>query len=108
IVRFYDGNEAANRAQRHFERTIQDKEIPAIIPTLMVPSEITVKEIIPFLVKTNLVKSKSEARRILKEGGVYIDGTQLEENLDKIVKIPKEKGLVVKVGKRRFLRLQCY
>ena len=54
----------------------------------MVPSEITVKEIIPFLVKANLVRSKAEARRTLKRGGVYIDGVQLEEKLDEIVRIP--------------------
>ena len=49
-----------------------------------------------------MVSSKSEARRMIKQGAVSIDGKKIDD-LNHLL-IPRKKG-VVKVGKRRFLKL---
>ncbi len=58
--------------------------------------------ILEFLVKTKLVSSKSEAKRLILQKGVKIDGKS-EENWRGIVQI--KKGMIVQVGKRKFLRV---
>jgi len=105
IINLYDGEEAAKQAQGYFERTVQKKQAPETMPSLTTTAEnLSVKDIIPYLVKANLVKSKLEARRLLAEGGLYANGVRLDNNFDQIVTMPKT-GIVIQVGKRRFLRL---
>lgn len=105
IVRFYDGKIAAREAQGHFEKVVQRKEIPEVIPTLQVSDKLSTPDLISLLVKTNIVKSKSEARRLIEQGAISIEGSKLE-NLDEEIIIPTgSSGLVIKIGKRKYLRL---
>jgi tyrosyl-tRNA synthetase len=100
IVKMYHGEEAALRAKREFEMIFKEKKLPLKIP------EIRIKEkklnILEFLVKVKLVPSKSEAKRLILQKGVKIDG-EIQENWRKIVE-PK-KGMIIQVGKRRFKKL---
>lgn len=105
IVRFYDGDMAAQEAQEHFEKVVQEKGIPEIIPTLQASDKLSVSDLISFLVKTNVVKSKSEARRLIEQGAISIEGSKLE-SLDREIIIPTgPSGIIIKIGKRKYLRL---
>ncbi|MDI6591695.1 MAG: tyrosine--tRNA ligase [Patescibacteria group bacterium] len=99
IVSIYHGKKAAERAEREFERVFKKKKLPTRIP------EIQIKEktlnILDLLVKTKLASSKSEAKRLILQKGVKID-RQIEEDWRKTVQI--KKGMVIQVGKRKFMR----
>lgn len=105
IVKFYDGEKAAEKAKDYFEHTVQDKEIPEVVPlAISVTEQVGVKDIISHLVISNIVKSKSEGKRLLSDGAISVDGKRLSDNDSLVINIPKE-GIVVKAGKRKFIRI---
>ncbi len=102
LVELYDGKEVAEKAQAHFEKTVQGNEVPAEVPSVEVGAgEMELKEFLAILIKANLIKSKSEGMRLVREGAVSIDGSSINET----GKVSISKNAVVKVGKRRFLKL---
>lgn len=99
VGRFYD-EKAAKAAEEEFESIFKEGRLPQEIPLL----SLSKKEvgIIDLLVEGGLAPSKSEARRLIQQGGVRIgDETITHEKY--IVKLDTEK--VVNVGKRKFLRV---
>jgi len=100
IVRIYHGEKAAQTAKKEFERVFKEKKLPSRIPAIKIKEERL--NILEFLVKTKLVSSKSEAKRLILQKGVKIDG-KIEENWHGIVQI--KKGMIVQVGKRKFLKV---
>lgn len=105
IVTLYDGEEGAKRAQGYFEKTVQAKQVPEKVPSLTVSiANIPVTDLFSYLVRANLVKSKAEAKRLLQEGAISVDGVRLDNNPEQEIRVSK-KGLMIQVGKRRFLRL---
>jgi tyrosyl-tRNA synthetase len=55
------------------------------------------------IVAAGVARSKSEARRLVEQGGVYIDGMRIEEAEAGVT--PRPGGSVLRVGRRRFVRL---
>lgn len=101
IVTELYGKEAADMAAGHFKKTVQQKELPEEIPTISLPQSFISGATIPdVLTKTGLVESKSEAKRLIEQGGVSVD--------NKIVTDPNSlfKGKLIKVGKRKFTKIQ--
>ena len=78
----------------------KDKTGPSKIRTFFVPK----KEypILELLVGLEFVKSKSEAKRLVTQGGVYIDGNK-EIDFGRIIRV--KEGMIIQAGKRRFARL---
>lgn len=102
IVARFHGDAAGGVAEAHFNRVIRDREAPDEVPTVPLPDGDTVH--LPALLVSALgVASRSEARRLVGQGGVSIDGEPVTD-LD----VPAEHlhGRVLKAGKRRFARLQ--
>ncbi len=100
IVRRSHGEEAAARAEEHFTRVVRRHEAPEDVPEVPLPEGETVH--LPALLVEHLgVPSTSEARRLIAQGGLKVDGEATEE-LD----LPRERlrGALVKAGKRRFCR----
>ncbi len=97
IVRLYHGEEAAKSAQEYFHTTFQKKEIPAEIPEITPAAY----DIITVLTQGKLVKSKSEARQVVAQGGVKINDQKVEA-IDAIVK----SGDVVQKGSRFFVKVK--
>jgi tyrosyl-tRNA synthetase len=58
--------------------------------------------VVDLLVDAGLVRSRSQARRLVEQGGVRVDGDRVESAE---VTIPVDDGTIVQVGKRRFVRL---
>ena len=105
IVRMYHGEEAAFAARRHFERTIIDKEAPdALVEIWPVPSMGTQVALPDLIRQAGLVGSNSEARRLIVQGAVSIDGQKMTDPhclIDLVARTP----FILKVGKRRFARI---
>jgi tyrosyl-tRNA synthetase len=100
IVKIYYGEKMAKKAEKDFERIFKEKKLPEKIP------EVSLKErkinILDLLFKTKLASSKSEAKRLILQKGVKIDG-KVQDDWRKIVEI--KKGMIIQVGKRKFLKL---
>ena len=102
IVKIYHGNGKAKEAAMEFERIFTKKELPDKITTISLSRGLY--DIVDLLSKSTLVKSKSEARRLVEERAVKIDGAAVE---DLQTKIEVVSGLVIQVGKRRFVRIKA-
>jgi tyrosyl-tRNA synthetase len=100
VVARSHGEEAAREAEQHFDSVIRRKEIPEEVPEHSLPAGDTVH--LPALLADAFELSTSEARRLIAQGGVKLDGDAVTE-LD----LPRERlaGAVLQAGKRRFVRL---
>jgi tyrosyl-tRNA synthetase len=99
IVSIFHGDEAAERAEHHFRTVFQEGELPTEMPTYTVERPTNVVDL---LAATGLAKSKSEARRLIQQGGVRLGGEKLE-SIDQVVSVDQE--TVLQVGKRKFTKL---
>lgn len=105
IVAQFHSREAAQRAERNFERVFQRRELPEEIPEYLLPRELlgADKDFIDILVFTGLVPSRSEGKRQLAQGAVEINGKKVTQN-DQAASLLRD-GSVLRVGKRRFARV---
>jgi tyrosyl-tRNA synthetase len=97
ITQLYD-SAAANEAEDAFVRVVQNKEAPDEIPEFRVAGGML--SIPQVILDAGLVKSKGEASRLITQGGVELDGVRITEPNCEV-----KSGVVLKVGKRRFVRL---
>ncbi len=99
VARSY-GEEGARAAEEHFTRVIRDHEPPEEMPEHGLPTGDAIH--LPALLADAFGISTSEARRLIAQGGVKLDGEVVSE-LD----VPRERlaGAVLQAGKRRFVRL---
>jgi len=102
IVTIYYSAEAAKHAAQEFDRIFRHKGLPDQMPEFSLPSEGV--NIIELIAQAGLLPSKSEARRKLREGAVYLDGERIKDI--QLVVMPGSDSRILKVGKRRFLRLR--
>lgn len=101
IVTRIHGSDAAREGKAHFRNVVQDKGIPDDVPECVVSAQMG--EGIPILdalVHANLIKSRSEGRRLVEQGAVTVDGVRLD---DALRALPPGRHLV-RVGRRRFVR----
>ena len=100
IVARSHGEEAAREAEEHFTRVVRHGEAPEEVPEHALPTGDPVH--LPALLATAFGLSTSEARRLIAQGGVKLDGGPVTE-LD----LPRARlaGAVLQAGKRRFVRL---
>jgi len=88
-------------AEKEFNKVFRDRELPFNIPEIKI-EKININ-ILDLLVKTKLVSSKSEAKRLILQKGVKINNI-VQDDWKKELKL--KKGEVVQVGKRKFARLK--
>lgn len=101
LTEMLNDTKAGDAAQAHFELTFQKRETPIDLPHVrIVKSEFY--NGVDVLVTAKLTSSRSEAKRLITEGAVEIDGRKLI-NPQETVQV--KNGSVVKVGKHRFIRL---
>jgi len=100
IVAMYHNKTAAEKAEREFEKVFKKKELPTDIPKIKIKR--AKFNILDLLVRAKLVSSKSEAKRLILQGGVKIDGEK-QKDWKKNVEI--KKGRIIQVGKRKFISL---
>ena len=99
IVTELYSEEDALSAKENFEQTVQGEKLPDDIPVFQCSDR---QNIIDLLVQTKLAASKSDAKRLIEQNGVTIDG--------KIVKLNELTSLknnsIIKAGKRRFVKIK--
>jgi len=101
IVRMYHGEQASKNAEIAFEQVFVRKDIPDEMPEFSLTEDgIRIDDL---LIATKTATSKKEARRLITQGGVSIDGNKINDPFTQ-VEISGEK--VLKVGKRKFARIQ--
>jgi tyrosyl-tRNA synthetase len=100
IVSIFHNDEAAAGAEAHFKKVFQKRELPSEMPSHRpIAPEMN---IVDLLMTTDLAKSKSEARRLIGQGGVKLDGEKVG-SIELMVSV--KDGMILQVGKRRFARL---
>jgi tyrosyl-tRNA synthetase len=104
IVARYHGDEAAAGAEAHFDRLHVQRELPDTIEEAVLPDGDPVH--IPALVRDHFGLSSSEARRLLGQGGIRLDGEQLGGG-DLDLPAARLDGAVLQVGKRRHKRFRA-
>ncbi|MCY8238698.1 tyrosine--tRNA ligase [Bacillus inaquosorum] len=102
IVRMYHGAEAAEAAEHSFKTVFQENSLPEDIPAVKWEGE-KAPAVVDLLVTLKLLSSKSEARRMIQNGGVRINGEKITDiHADAEIK----ENMIIQVGKRKFLKLQ--
>jgi tyrosyl-tRNA synthetase len=94
------GEEAAREAEAHFTRVVREGQAPEEVPEAPLPEADPVH--LPAVLVDNLgLGSTSEARRLISQGAVRVDGEVVSD-----VDVPREQlaGALVQAGKRRFVR----
>ncbi|MBI3273928.1 MAG: tyrosine--tRNA ligase [Candidatus Colwellbacteria bacterium] len=100
IVMLYHGEEETKKAEKEFSRIFSQKKLPDSMPEVMLPKKSI--SIIDLLLKARLASSKSEARRLVKQGGVRVDEkgiTSPDEAID--LTHPR----ILSKGKRYFIKV---
>jgi tyrosyl-tRNA synthetase len=97
IVSIYHSETAADQAEKSFIRVFKQKEAPQEMPEYFLKAGQTVLEV---LVQSNLVTSRGEARRMINQNGVRLDGATLRDPNQEF----PHPG-VLQVGKRRYRRV---
>jgi tyrosyl-tRNA synthetase len=102
LVTLYHGKAKARKAGEEFEQVFKMGQLPDEIA----PFSLSKKEdpcwVVKLLTMTAMAQSSSEARRLVEQGGVEIDGEKVT-SVD--AEIPLKKPFILKVGKRRFLKI---
>ena len=101
IVAMYHNHEAAEIAQTEFDNIFINKGLPDEIEEFKVGINQEIN-ILDLIVLVNFAPSKGEARRLVTQGGVSIDGEKISD-VQYQVKIIS--GMILKVGKRKFIKL---
>lgn len=102
VVRQLYGEDEAKKAKEEFERTFQEGKTPTQIPEVSLSFDRA--PIVDIMVETDLVDSKSQAKRLINQGAVKLDKKVIEDPT-KEVEIDK-KGSVLRVGKTRFVKIK--
>jgi tyrosyl-tRNA synthetase len=102
IVRMYHGDNASISAENHFKRVFQQGSLPEDIPLVKWNGEKNIS-IIDLLVDLKLLTSKTEARKMIQNGGVKINGLKIDDIKLQILITDK---LIIQVGKRKIIKIE--
>jgi len=101
LVAMYHSDESAKNAEEEFDRIFVNKGTPDEFPEFVFgdKEEINILELI---ILVNFAPSKGEAKRLVTQGGVTLDG---EKIIDFQNSVHLKNGMILKVGKRKFIKL---
>ena len=100
LVELYYNRDLALQAEQHFDQVIVNKDNPDDMSEFLLKKDMKIIEV---LHSSDLVSSKSEARRLLNQGAIRIEGEKVSD-IDMI--LSKGTKYIIKVGKRRFLKVK--
>jgi tyrosyl-tRNA synthetase len=104
ITADFHGADAAAPAEAHFRTVHQRMETPDEVAEIRLPASPTSAQLVKVLVDAALAPSNSEARRLLQQGGVRLDGEVVTDPFATVA-AAASCSYLVKVGKRRFARI---
>jgi len=101
IVTIFHSAEAAQAAEQDFIRKFQERGIPEEMPTERLAGA---ERVVDLLERLGMAPSKGEAKRLIRNGGVRLDGEPIEDIGAEIT--PADLPAVLQVGRRKFMRLE--
>ncbi|GGH87302.1 tyrosyl-tRNA synthetase [Pullulanibacillus pueri] len=101
FVTLFHSAQAAEEAETYFQNVFQKGQLPSEIPEFQWENDREVA-IVDLLVTIGFFTSKSEARRMIQNGGVRINEVKVQDPKDDIV---IERDMIIQVGKRKFMRI---
>jgi len=102
IVASFHGEEAAKKAGEEFQLVFRDRQAPTEIPEMRLTWG--TRPLFSLLTETGLASSRSEAERLIKQGGVEVDG-HVEKDVKRTIVLNPGDLLPLRVGKKKFLRV---
>ncbi|NMC36136.1 tyrosine--tRNA ligase [Candidatus Beckwithbacteria bacterium] len=102
LTKMLNDEAAANKAQEHFEKTVQGGANPDEIAEFT-PSTYTPLTILAILGEAELISSNSEGKRLIEQNAVKIDD-QVVNDPNQVIEL--KSGMVIKAGKRKFVRVK--
>ncbi len=101
LVRRYHGADEADEAKAHFRKVFVHKDIPDEIPEYRISEdEVFINKL---MTESGLCRSGGEAKRLIGQGGVYLNGKRILSH-NRALRV--HDGDILKVGKRKFLRIR--
>ena len=100
FIRMYHSEEEAIKAEEEFDKVFINKEVPDDITEFMLEDKKI--GILELITKVKFAPSRGEAKRLVSQGGVSIDGNKISD-LNETISVVN--GMVLKVGKRKFIKL---
>ena len=104
IIRDFYSADAANAAEDDFNRIFRERQAPDDVESRLV-RPVGKWKITRLLVEVELAPSMAEARRLIEQRGVRIDG-ELVTKQDAETEVSNQRQILIQVGKRRFLRVK--
>jgi tyrosyl-tRNA synthetase len=107
IIAIYHGADAAAQAEEAFTRVFSQHQVPEEMPDVVVPKdqiEAGTIGIVALVRLAGFAGTNSEARRLVEQGGVSIDGEKITDGAGRVAMTD---GAVLKVGKRNFARVKA-
>jgi len=100
IVQLYHGQNAAKEAEQYFDRVIVNKDAPDEMDQVELSID---TQLIEVVTNEGLTSSKGEARRLIKQGAIRVDNEKINDESHILL---KGKEVIIKVGKRRFIKIK--
>jgi tyrosyl-tRNA synthetase len=101
LVADYHGEEAAQQAEAEFEKVFAGGGVPDEVPEHELEGSWTLVKLLP---AAGLAPSNAEARRLIQQGAVAVDGERVDDPFHELP--PRDEAYLFKVGKRRFARVR--
>jgi tyrosyl-tRNA synthetase len=102
IVRDFWSEDDAKKAAQEFDRIFKQKEQPENMQEIELKN--SAMPLIDLLIEQNILPSRGEAKRLIRQGGLYLDGQRVED-IGQILDIGSKNQIILKVGKRKFYKL---
>jgi len=103
VIVGFQGNDAARKAAENFQRVFRNRQAPTEAPVQKIAIG-SAKKLTQLLVDLQLIASKSEAERLIKQGGVEIDEKRVDDPRQD-VDLTKPSHFLLRAGKKKFLRI---
>lgn len=104
ITKLYHGETEARDAQLYFVNVFQKKEVPDEVPVINLTENMIINgkiDLIKIIVSAGYAPSNSEARRLIAQGAVKVNGVQIYD----FQAVEIKKGDVIQVGKKNFVKI---
>jgi len=103
LTRRYHGSEAAEHAKQEFLNVHSEHQMPQEISEYALETEMQEQPLFEIVARVFAI-SKSEARRVIKEGGIKMNDTVIE---DTHASLPSKDSVIIQKGKRHFVKIIC-
>ncbi len=103
IVKDFWGREKSEKAALEFDRVFKQNKAPSDIDKIEIKSEKML--LLDFLADNNIFPSRGEAKRIIRQGGLYLDGRRIKD-IGFMIDLTKKDKIILKIGKKRFYNIK--